>query len=88
MTDKVPTFKKVSFEPALQHIFPNEKNIRGTGVNFSTEVERSSLGNELRSPLYCYSTCFHRPLGIANCPAKRFVVWEKKHARALLVEEA
>ena len=40
-TDKVPTFKKVSFEPALQHIFPNKKNIQGTGVNFSIEVERS-----------------------------------------------
>ena len=26
--------------------------------------------------------------GMANCPAKRFVVWDKKHARALLVEEA
>ena len=34
------------------------------------------------------STCFHRLLSMANCPAKRFVVWEKKHARALLVEEA
>ena len=88
MTDKVPTFKKVSFEPALQHIFPNKKNIRGTGVNFSIEVERSSHGNELRSLPYCYSTCFHRLLGMANCPAERFVVWAKKHAKALLVEDA
>ena len=28
MTDKVPTFKKVFFEPALQHIFPNKKIFR------------------------------------------------------------
>ena len=40
MTDKVPTFKKVSFEPALQYIFSNKKNIQRTGVNFSIEVER------------------------------------------------
>ena len=50
-------------------------------MNFSIEVEWSLHGNELRSPCYCYSTCFHRLLSMANRPVKRFVVGEKKPAK-------
>ena len=49
-------------------------------MNFSIEVEWSSHGNELRSP-HIIALVFHRLLSVANRPAKRFVVWEKKHAK-------
>lgn len=41
LTGKIPIFDIVSFEPALQHIFPNKKIILDTGMNLSIEVERS-----------------------------------------------